>query len=55
METVESYDSHTNVVWKVLDGWKTIAICYSEADAKACKEALEKLRLEKEREESIAW
>lgn len=55
MEIVESYDSYLDTVWKVVDGVKTIAICYNEADAKACKEALEKLRLEKEREESAAW
>ena len=51
MTVVESTDSHLNIVWKVLDGWRTVAECYSERDAKVCKEALEKARAEMEKEE----
>ena len=55
MKVVESYDSHLNTVWKVLDGWQTIAICYSQTDAEVCKAALEKHRAEKEAKEKSMW
>jgi hypothetical protein len=34
-------------VWKVVDGWITVAVCYTKEDAEVCKAALEKLRAEK--------
>lgn len=55
MTVEESYDSHLTTVWKVLDGWRTIAICYTKEDAEACKVALEKLRTEKEEAEKRMW
>lgn len=47
MTIKESYDSHLTTIWKVLDGWTTVAICYTKEDAEVCKTALEKLRAEK--------
>lgn len=48
MEIVKSYDSHMNDIWKVMDGLKTVAICYSEKEAEVCKDALELYKADKE-------
>lgn len=55
MTVEESCDSHLTTVWKVLDGWGTVAICYTKEDAEVCKVALEKLRTEKEEAEKRMW
>jgi len=52
MTVVESTDSYMNTVWKVVDGWRTVAECFNERDAKVCKEALEKDSAEREKEEN---
>lgn len=55
MEIVKSIDSFLDDVWKVVDGLKTVAICYNENDAKICKTALELEKARKEREENAFW
>ena len=55
MKIVKSYDSRMNDIWRVMDGLKTVAICYSEKEAEVCKNALEQHKAEKEREESNWW
>ena len=55
MEIVKSYDSRMNEIWRVEDGLKTVAICYSEKEAEVCKAALEKYKADKEKEESCMW
>lgn len=55
MTVEESYDSHLTTVWNVLDGWRTIAVCYTKEDAEACKVALEKLRADKAEAEKRMW
>jgi len=55
MEIVKSYDSHMSDIWRVMDGLKTVAICYSEKEAEVCKAALEKYKADKEKEESYMW
>lgn len=55
MKIVKSYDSRMNDIWRVMDGLKTVAICYSEKEAEVCKNALEQYKAEKEREESNRW
>lgn len=55
MTVEESYDSRLTTVWKVRDGWRIIAICYTKKDAEACKVALEKLRADKAEAEKRMW
>ena len=55
MEIVKSYDSRMTDIWRVKDGLKTVAICYSEKEAEVCKDALEKYEADKERKENYWW
>ena len=55
MEIIKSYDSRMNDIWRVMDGLKTVTICYSEKEAEVCKAALEKYKADKEKEESYMW
>lgn len=55
MKIVKSYDSRMDDIWRVMDGLKTIAICYTEKEAEVCKEALEKHKAEKEYEEAHSY
>ena len=55
MTVEESYDSRMTTIWRVCDGWNTVAICYTKEDAEACKAALEKLRADKAEAEKMMW
>ena len=55
MKIVESTDSRLNDIWRVMDGLKTVAICYSEKEAEVCKDALELYKANKEQEERYMW
>lgn len=56
LEVEESYDSHLTTIWRVKDGFCTIAIAYTKEHADVIKEALEKHEAEKQKqEENWGW
>lgn len=53
MEIVKSYDSRMNDIWRVMDGLKTVAICYSEKKLKSAEMYLRSIKQTKSEKKAI--